>query len=125
MQYRVLICDDEPPMRRMLADCLTADDWEVVGQARDGQEAIELYLALRPDVVTMDIVMPGADGIYALERILEIDPQARVVMLSALSQSRLVMEATRKGACDFIAKPFLVEHLEETLRMALAEPAGV
>ena len=123
MAKRVLVCDDEPLMRQVLVDCLKADGWQVVGQAGDGQQAIELYRRLRPDVVTMDVVMPGVDGLHALERILEFDPQAKIVMVSALSHARLVMEASRKGAHDFIAKPFLVEHLRQTLHSC--EPVGV
>jgi two-component system chemotaxis response regulator CheY len=71
---------------------------------------------LNPTAVTLDIVMPGTDGLYALQHILQHDPQAKIVVVSALSQTKLISEAIRKGAQDFIAKPFLPEQLQTTLR---------
>ncbi|MBN2022376.1 MAG: response regulator [Pirellulales bacterium] len=125
MPKRVLIVDDSMLMRRMIADSLSAGDWEVVAEACDGAEAIERYQQTRPDVVTMDIVMPGTDGLHALARILQIDPAAKVVVVSALNQTRLISEAIRKGAFDFIAKPFLPEQLQETVDSCLRGMARV
>ena len=121
MSKSVLICDDSLLMRKMIADCLMLDGWTVVGEASNGQEAVEQYQVLDPDAVTMDIVMPGTDGLYALEHILENDPRARVVVLSALNQSKLVSEAIRRGAHDFIVKPFMPEQLHQTLNTCLIE----
>lgn len=118
MSKRVLIVDDAMLMRRMIADTLMDGGWEIVGEARDGEEAVALYLETRPDVVTMDIVMPGTDGLYALTTILQHDPEAKVVVVSALNQTKLISEAIRKGAQDFIAKPFLPEQLQETVETA-------
>jgi len=116
MSKRVLIVDDSLLMRRMVAECLTEDGWEVAGEAADGREAVEKYRALRPDAVTLDIVMPGTGGMPALQDMLQMDPDAKVVVLSALNQTKMISEAIRKGAQDFIAKPFLPEQLQETMR---------
>jgi two-component system chemotaxis response regulator CheY len=96
----------------------------VVGEASDGREAIELYREHRPEAVTMDIVMPDTDGLSALDEILAIDPQAKVVVVSALNQTKMISEAIRKGAQDFIAKPFLPEQLQETLASCVVEPVA-
>ncbi len=124
MGKRALVVDDSMLMRKMICESLTDADWEIVGEGEDGAEAIRLYDELRPDAVTMDIVMPGIDGIYALEKIMELDPEARVVVVSALSQTKLISQAIRKGAQDFIAKPFLPEQLQATLLGCLAEPVA-
>jgi len=100
----------------MIAEALAEDGWIVVGQACDGQEAIDLYKQLHPSAVTMDIIMPGTGGIEALAAIVKHDPEARVVVVSALDQTRLISEAIRKGAQDFIAKPFTADQLRETMR---------
>lgn len=124
MAKRVLVVDDSLLMRRMIGDTLRDADWTVVGEASDGEAAIKMYEQTRPDAVTMDIVMPGTSGLDALSRILQIDPAAKVVVVSALSQTKLISEAIRKGAQDFIAKPFLPEQLQETLQGCLeAVPA--
>jgi two-component system chemotaxis response regulator CheY len=115
MAKRVLVCDDSVLMRKMVIECLTEDGWTVAGEAANGRDAIEKYKALRPDAVTMDIVMPDSDGLEGLVGIRQIDPQAKVVMVSAINQTRLISEAIRKGAYDFIAKPFLPEQLQQTL----------
>ncbi len=122
MANRVLVVDDSMLMRKMICESVTDAGWQVVGEGADGAEAIRLYEELRPDAVTMDIVMPGTDGIYALEKIMELDPEARVVVVSALNQTKLISQAIRKGAQDFIAKPFLPEQLQTTLRGCLEEP---
>jgi two-component system chemotaxis response regulator CheY len=116
MSQRVLIVDDSMLMRKMIADTLSEDGWEIAGEAANGKQAVEHYSHLRPDAVTLDIVMPGTDGMYALEHIRQTDPQAKVVVVSALNQTKLISEAIRKGAQDFIAKPFLPEQLQDTLR---------
>ena len=123
MLKRVLIVDDSILMRRMVADSLSGDEWEVVAEASDGNEAVRKYEETRPDAVTLDIVMPGADGIFALKKIMQIDPEAKVVVVSALNQTKLISEAIRAGAQDFIAKPFMPEQLQETLHQAVEEPA--
>jgi two-component system, chemotaxis family, chemotaxis protein CheY len=123
MHQRVLIVDDSLLMRRLVARALVADGWEVVGEAGNGLEAAERYRELRPDAVTLDITMPGFDGLHAVQAIMEIDPKARIVVVSALNQAKLIAQAVRAGAQGFVAKPFQPEHLQEALRIVLEEPA--
>ncbi len=125
MAKRVLIVDDSMLMRKMLGDILKVDGWQVVGEASSGQEAVAKYAEFRPDLVTLDIVMPDTDGIYALQNILRLDSQAKVVVISALNQTKLVSEAIRKGALDFIVKPFLPEQLQAAMRLYVDEPVEV
>jgi two-component system chemotaxis response regulator CheY len=115
MSKRVLICDDSLLMRNLVADSLKQAGWEVAGEAENGNVAVERFAELRPDAVTMDIVMPEADGLSALTRILEIDPQAKVVVVSALAQTSKISDAIRLGAQDFIVKPFMPEQLQQTM----------
>ncbi len=121
MSKRALIVDDSMLMRRMIGETLADDGWEIVAEAADGAEAVEMYEQYRPDAVTLDIVMPGTDGMYALQHILEFDPDAKVVVVSALNQTKLISEAIRKGAQDFIAKPFLPEQLQQTIANCVDE----
>ena len=115
MMKRVLVVDDSMLMRKMIGEILTSDGWEVVGEAADGRAAVESYRRTKPAAVTLDLVMPGCSGMEALEGILRSDPTAKVVVVSALSQTKLISEAIRKGAQDFIAKPFLPEQLVATM----------
>jgi two-component system chemotaxis response regulator CheY len=122
MTKRAMVVDDSMLMRRMIIDSLTDSGWDVVGEATDGEHAVEMYKELRPDAVTMDIVMPGIGGLGALEGIIGFDPDAKIVVISALNQTKLISEAIRKGAQDFIAKPFLPEQLQETMSGCLEDP---
>jgi len=121
MSKQVLIVDDSMLMRRMIADILLDDGWEIVAEAGNGREAVEQYQEFHPDAVTLDLIMPEFNGMYGLEHILEVDPDAKVVVVSALSQTKLISEAIRQGAQDFIAKPFMPEQLQQTMRNCLAE----
>lgn len=125
MPHRALIADDSLLMRKMIRESLIDDGWEIVGEAANGQEAFDLYQKLQPDAVTLDIVMPGTDGLYALKSIMDANPEAKVVVVSALNQTKLISEAIRKGAQDFIAKPFLPEQLQQTMRNCLGEGIAV
>jgi two-component system, chemotaxis family, chemotaxis protein CheY len=84
---------------------------------------VEQYKKLRPDAVTLDIIMPNSNGLQALREILEFDPQAKVVVVSALNQTKLISDAIRHGAYDFIAKPFMPEQLQMTMRALLEDTA--
>ncbi|MBW2272675.1 MAG: response regulator [Deltaproteobacteria bacterium] len=119
MKARVLIADDASFMRQMIREIIEPEGYEVVGEATNGVEAVEQYLDLHPDLVTMDIVMPKRSGIDAVKGILAEDPGARVVMCSALGQETLVMEALQAGARDFIVKPFKPESVVATLEKIL------
>lgn len=107
---RVLVVDDALYMRTMISDILTGTGrFEVVGEASNGREAVERYVELSPDLVTMDIVMPELDGIEATREILGRNPSAIIIMCSALGQEALVIESIAAGAKDFIVKPFTPE----------------
>jgi two-component system, chemotaxis family, chemotaxis protein CheY len=116
---RVLIVDDAAFMRMMLKDILTKNGFQVVGEAPNGLKAVELYKAEKPDVVTLDITMPEMDGIQALKEIKTFDPNAKVIMCSAMGQQAMVMEAIKSGAKDFVVKPFQPERVLESLKKVL------
>ncbi len=103
---RVLIVDDAKFMRMTLTNILQKGNHTVVGEAENGRKAVELYRELKPDIVTMDITMPEMTGIEAVKQIKAIDPQAKIIMCSAMGQQKLVVEAIEAGAKDFIVKPF-------------------
>src|SRR5260221_3285534 len=105
--HRILIVDDAMFMRAMIKDILAnAGRYEVIGEAANGQEAVQKFSALKPDLITMDIVMPQMDGIEATREIIKQNPKARIVMCSALGQEGLRIESMAAGAKDFIVKPF-------------------
>jgi two-component system chemotaxis response regulator CheY len=116
MGLRILIADDALFMRNMLREIFVKAGFQVVGEAVNGVEAVEKYRELRPDLVTMDIVMPLKSGIEALQQITREVPDARVVMCSALGQEALVIEAVQAGAKDFIVKPFKEERVLDVVR---------
>jgi two-component system chemotaxis response regulator CheY len=103
---RLLVVDDALFMRKMICGVATEAGWEVVGEAGDGLAAVSLYQQLRPDLVTMDLVMPLMGGLEALREIRAFDPEAKVVVVTALDQKQSLMESIRDGAIDFIVKPF-------------------
>ena len=116
MAKTVLITDDAAFMRMMLKDILTKGGYEVVGEAGNGNEAVEKYKELKPDIVTMDITMPECDGIQGLKNIKAVDAKANVIMCSAMGQQGMVLEAIQSGAKDFIVKPFQPDRVLEALQ---------
>lgn len=120
MSLRVMIVDDALFMRNILKDICGRAGFEVVAEADNGETALELYREHHPELVTMDIVMPKRSGIEALQDIMAEDPQARVVMVSALGQDALVLEAVEAGARDFIVKPFKEEKVIDIIRRVTA-----
>ena len=119
---RVLVADDASFMRQMIREIVEAEGHEVVGEASDGDEAVEEFKRLHPDVTTMDIVMPRRSGIDAVKGIMQLDPKACVVMCSALGQETLVQEALQAGAKDFIVKPFKPESVVSTIAKVIEKP---
>ena len=117
---RVLIVDDAAFMRKMLSDALASGGHEVVGEASNGNEAVQRFQELRPELTTLDITMPEKDGLQALREILAVDPTARVVMCSALGQESKVLESIKSGAKDFVVKPFQAERVLDAVGKALA-----
>ncbi|AUJ26672.1 MULTISPECIES: response regulator [Virgibacillus] len=120
MGNRILIVDDAAFMRMMIKDILTKNGYEVVGEAQDGVQAVEKYNELNPDLITMDITMPEKDGITALNEILAVDPQAKIIMCSAMGQQAMVIDAIQAGAKDFIVKPFQADRVIEAIQKALS-----
>lgn len=119
---KVLIVDDALFMRRMLSDILKKEGIEVCGEAENGKEAIDKFQQLKPDLVTMDIVMPKMDeidGVAAVKEIMKIDPQAKIIMVSAMGQHSLVVEAIQAGAKDFVTKPFQPSRVIEAIKRVL------
>lgn len=117
---RILIVDDAKFTRNMLKNIIDKTDYgQVIGEASNGNEAIELYKKLKPDLMTMDLVMPEKGGIETIEEILKLDSKALIVVVSALGQETLVLEAAKKGAKDFIQKPFKKEQILEVMERIL------
>ncbi len=116
---RVLIVDDAAFMRASIKLMLERNGFEVVGEAENGLKGIECYKELKPDVVTMDITMPELGGIEALKTIREYDPEAKIIMVSAMGQEPMVMDAVVSGAKSFIVKPFKEKLVVQTLNKVL------
>ncbi len=110
MRSRGLIVDDAAIMRLRLRDILEAS-CEIVGEACDGEEALQLYETLKPDFVTLDISMPRTNGMDALKKLIALHPDAKVVIVSAVGQKKMVLEALSLGAADFVIKPFEPERV--------------
>jgi len=116
MAKNILICDDAAFMRMMIKDILTKNGYNVVGEAENGAIAVEKYSETNPDLVLMDITMPEMDGIQALKKIKEKDPNASVIMCSAMGQQAMVIESIQAGAKDFIVKPFQADRVLEAVK---------
>ncbi len=112
---RLLIVDDAIFMRKLIGGVAAEAGWEVVGEAGNGVEAVAMYDRLRPDLVTMDLVMPEMGGLEALRLIRAGDPTARVVVVTALDQKQVLLDSIREGAVDFIVKPFDRQRVIELL----------
>ena len=119
MSNTVLVCDDAIFMRTMIGDILTQAGFEIVGEAESGLQAVQKYRELKPDLVTMDIVMPDMGGIDAVREICKLDPQARILMCAAMGQQALVVEAIQAGAKDFVVKPFQPSRVLEAVQRVL------
>jgi len=119
MSNRILVVDDAAFMRMMIKDILVKNGFDVVGEAVDGVQAVEKYNELKPDLVTMDITMPENDGIAALKEIKAIDPNAKIIMCSAMGQQAMVIDAIQAGAKDFIVKPFQADRVIEAIKKTL------
>jgi len=108
---RIIVVDDVPYVRKIIISILKAAQYDVVGEAGTGKEAIDLYKKLKPDLITMDVVMPEMSGIEAAKQIGKHDPEARIIMISAMTQENFIMEAINAGARDYVLKPFKTQDI--------------
>jgi two-component system chemotaxis response regulator CheY len=121
MPKRVLVVDDAIFMRNKIKSILEGAGYEIIGEASNGREAVERFQVLKPDLTTMDVVMPFKTGIEATKEILKLDGRAIVIMCSALGQESLVLQAIEAGAVDYLIKPFRPEDVLEVVGKALGE----
>ena len=119
MAKSILICDDAAFMRMMIKDILVKNGYNIAAEAENGIKAVEKYNETKPDLVLMDITMPEMDGIQALKQIKAADPNASVVMCSAMGQQAMVLESIQAGAKDFIVKPFQADRILEAVSKAV------
>jgi two-component system chemotaxis response regulator CheY len=124
MAKRVLVVDDAMIMRMRIKDIAKEAGWEIAGEASNGEEALVRYRELRPDLMTLDIVMPKMDGVSALRQVKQEHPEARVVMVSAVDQREKLTECIRLGVLDFIVKPFDKVRLKSFFEKYGREPEG-
>lgn len=124
MARTLLVTDDSMIIRELVKDVARRDGWEIVGEAADGQQAIEKYEELRPDGVTLDLVMPNFDGLHALRGIKALDALAKVLVVSAIDQTDVLREAVKLGAADFVVKPFDDARLQKALDLLTETPAS-
>ncbi|WP_442505460.1 response regulator [Novipirellula sp. SH528] len=117
---RLLVVDDALFMRKCIREIAEAAGWEIAGEAEDGEQALVMYQQINPDLVTLDIVMPKLDGVSTLKKLIQQDPRARVVMISAVNQKPKLIECIKAGAMDFIVKPFDKARLLEFFIKSLA-----
>lgn len=117
---RILVCDDSAFMRMMLKKVLLENGHQVVDEAGDGRQAVQLYRKYKPDLTTMDITMPIMDGIQAVQLIHDEDPLARIVMVTAIGQKAIITDAIKAGASDFIVKPFEPSEIKRIINKVLS-----
>jgi len=116
---RVLIVDDAAFMRKLLRNILFNGGFDIAGEAENGKQAVEMYKQLKPDLVFLDIVMPEMNGIEALKAIKKIDPNAKVIMCTAIGQEKIVKTAIKLGADGYIVKPFQAQKVIEEAKRVL------
>lgn len=122
MQTQVLIADDAVFMRKVIRKHLAECGMTDIVEAANGAEAVELFIKNRPGLVLMDITMPEMTGLEALEEILKTDPEAKVIMCSAIGQQSMIIKSLEMGAMGFIVKPFEKNEFEATIRSVIGQP---
>ena len=117
---KILIVDDAKFMRTLVKNVLVPLGHEIIGEADNGKDAVNMYINLSPDLVTMDITMSEKDGVEAAKDIMEYDPMARIIMVTALGQEQILTTAIKLGVKDFVIKPFPPERLQRAVEKALS-----
>lgn len=120
MGKKIMIVDDSNFARKMMKDILVSEGYEIIGEFESGSASVEEYTRLKPDLVTMDIIMHEMNGLDALEQILSIDPNARVIIVSFMNNIDSIKKALQNGALDFVTKPFSRERLVDAVKKALS-----
>ncbi|HEX4923006.1 MAG TPA: response regulator [Bdellovibrionales bacterium] len=123
MSVRILVADDAAFIREVLTQIIAKAGFELVGEASDGAEAIEIALREKPDVIIMDIVMPNKSGIQATQEILEKLPRTRIIACTTEGQESMVFKALEAGCCDYVTKPFKVQQIIDLIRNSAAKGA--
>ena len=118
---KILIVEDDAIMRNIVSRVLVNLNHEVIGRASNGEDGLKMYNELKPEVVTMDIQMESGDGVTCMQKIIQSDPKAKVIMVSARSQERKIQDMLKIGATGYIIKPFKVEDFQEAIQVALTE----
>ena len=124
MSVKLVIVDDAPFIQEILKNVAAKNNFQVVGTAKNGQQAVDVVLALKPDVVLMDLVMPIKNGIEATKEIIKNLPKTKIIACSTMDQNSLIMQAVQVGCCDYIIKPFKEEDLVKTIQSASASLGG-
>ena len=121
MRKKILIVDDTTFMREMLKSALDPEDYQIIGEALNGEQAVEQFKEKSPDLVILDINMPKMNGIDTLSAIMEINPKANVIMCSDQKYDNMIMMALKKGAKDFIIKPFTASDVIKAVKKVLGD----
>jgi len=119
MNNKIIVADDAPIIRLMIKDILEFNKYEVIAECENGQQAVDKYKELKPDLITLDIIMPEKDGLQALEEIMAFDKNAKAIMVTAIDQRESLMKAIRLGATDYIVKPFEDARVISAVKKAL------
>lgn len=120
MSKKVLVIDDSPFVFKAVSKALEGSEWEVIGNALDGQLGIDKYIETRADVITLDVTMPVMDGLETAKKLFEINPKVKIVMLSAMGDETLLNQAKEIGIRHFLTKPFQPAALQEKLSEVFA-----
>lgn len=123
-KIKLMIVDDSLLIRKKIERIHDREKYDLIGHATDGRHAIDLFNELRPDLITMDLTMPNIDGIECIDRIIEVDPEVNILVISALSDEATGIRALEKGASGFLMKPFTEDDLSEALEIASEEFAS-
>ncbi|HMN68558.1 MAG TPA: response regulator [Bdellovibrionales bacterium] len=121
MGIKLVIADDAPFIREVLRHVFHSSEVEIVGEAQDGAEAVQIAKTTRPDVVLMDIVMPKMSGIEATVEILQALPQTKIIACSTIDQNNMIMRALEAGCCHYVVKPFKTQEVLSAVRNAVAK----